>query len=208
MGIHKLPALTAPFVLTAWVFLFAARTLFKGISPSVGWWERWPTYGAEDKMEVGEFIKAVFRGNAQVMFSDSWITGVIFFVGYTLGGIRYYWAYGPEFGLEPLTTGTGGPFLLGGVIGFVGSLCGTLMALACGADKQSIKHGLYGFNGSLCAHALAAGALPGFGLFPMMTPASILFGAIVAAAISSIVMAFVTEMWKPYSCLLYTSDAD
>lgn len=193
-----LPALTAPFVLTTWVFLLSAKTSFKRITPSVGWWERWPTYGAENRMEPAEFIKAVLRGNAQVMFSDSWITGAIFIVGYTLGGIRYYWPYGPNFGLPPLTPGTGGPFLLGGVIGFVGSLCGTLMAWAGGADIQSIKHGIYGFNGTLCAIAISAGALPGFKLFPAMSPATIIFG-IIAAAVSSLVLAFMMEFLNPYT---------
>jgi len=179
----NLPALTGPFNIITFVFLFAVATQILRPSDSFGWWKPWPTF--DEKWTPVEFIKTVFRGMAQVMFCDDWRTGVLFFIGFTLGG---YFTYPWRFGEAGMTLGF--PYGLGGVVAFVGSFIGTSVAIAFKADINAVKHGLYGYNSVLTALAL-------FGVFLHLTPTNFIYMAF-WAAVTTIMMAAWQEIYRPY----------
>jgi urea transporter len=173
-----MPALTAPFVLTAWLLLFAVYQ-FAHIRPSpliapmpldpqaaVQTELRELPTGAGAAGLTGENLAhGFFRGVGEVMFQDNLLTGVIFLLAILVN--------------SRISAG----------FAALGSLLGLLTALALGGNGVAIYHGLYGFNPVLCAIALG-------GLFFALTWRSAVY-ALVAAVFSAIVFAAVVVLLSP-----------
>jgi urea transporter len=190
-----LPVETSAFVLTTWIFLFAAHKFsnIKLAGPSPAPKQR-STFlkNPEDvdkedplrlsEFKVGGFVKLIFTGIAQVMFQENWKTGVLFFIGLTVASVS----------LTPYGFPAQYPIYFAGITAFIGTLSATLAAIAFKADRSSVLIGLYGFNGTLTAIAVM-GVFVGF-LWPISpfngSPINF-FVMLFATAFSSVVSAFI-----------------
>ena len=134
--------LTAPFVLTAWLLLFAVCH-FGQLHPTnlIGPMPVQPVAVIQTDLEEAAGIGAVgftaanlanalFCGVGEVFLQDNLWTGVVFAIAILLNSRIC-------FGL-----------------GLLGSALGGLTALMLGGDGVAIYHGLYGFNAVLTAIAL------------------------------------------------------
>ena len=189
-----LPVETSAFVLTTWIFLFAAHkfsamklagpppapkqrsTLLKNPQDSE---KKEPLRLGE--FTLGGFVKLVFTGIAQVFFQENWKTGFLIFIGLTVASIP----------LNPSGFPAQYPVYFAGITAFIGTLSATLAAIAFKADRSSILIGLYGFNGTLTALAVM-GVFVGF-LWPISpfngSPINFII-MLFATAFSTIVTAF------------------
>lgn len=173
-----LPALTAPFVIATWLFLFAvyefqlvqpgpliaplaldpqtasSTTLRPLVDSSVG-----------AGLTVPNLAHALLRGVGQVMFQDSAVTGVFFLVGILVNS------------------------RIAGGMAALGSAVAAATALSLGADGWDVYHGLYGFNAVLSAIAVG-------GTFLVADLASVLYAAFAAVA-GAVTMAFTTVLLGP-----------
>ena len=173
-----MPALTGPFVLTAWLLLFAVYR-FAFIRPSALIAPLVPDPHAAVQTDLRELASGagavgltaanlahgLFRGVGEVMFQDNLPTGVIFLLAILVNS------------------------RVSAAFAVAGSALGLLTALATGADGFLIYHGLYGFNAVLCAIALG-------GLFFVLTWRSALY-ALLAAVVSALVFAAIGVLLSP-----------
>ena len=171
-----MPALTAPFVLTTWLLLFAVYQ-FEFIRPSELLAPLVPDPEAAVQTELRELATGAggltvanlahgfFRGVGEVMFQDNLATGVIFLVAILVNS------------------------RVSAAFAALGSAVALLTALAVGADGFSIYHGLYGFNAVLCAIALG-------GLFFVLTWKSTVY-ALLAVVFSVPVFAAIAVLLSP-----------
>jgi len=190
-----LPVETSAFVLTTWIFLFAALKLsnMKLAGPPPAPKQRSSMLknpSDVDKKEplrlseftAGGFVKLIFTGIAQVMFQENWLTGVLFFIGLTLASVP----------LNPYGFPAQYPIYFAGITAFIGTVSSTLAAIAFHADRSSVLIGLYGFNGTLTSLAVM-GVFLGF-LWPISpfngSPINF-FIMLFATAFSSVVTAFI-----------------
>lgn len=190
-----LPVETSGFVLTTWIFLFAAHRFsnLKMAGSSSAPKQRGAMLrnisdvDKKEPLRLSEFtaigfVKLVFTGIAQVMFQENWLTGVVFFVGLTLA----------SFSLVPYGFPAQYPIFFAGITAFIGTLTSTLAAIAFKADRSAILIGLYGFNGTLTSLAVM-GVFLGF-LWPISpfngAPVNFLI-MLFATAFSSVVTAFI-----------------
>lgn len=155
-----LPPFTAPFVLSAWAMLMVAG--FAGMERiAVG-----------DAPSPGGDIAAVLRGLAQVMFQDSWITGIVFFAGLALASRQAAaWA-------------------------LIGSAVGLVAARGLGYSPSLAEAGLFGFNAALAAIALG-GRFRDNAMLPL---AGILLSTVIAqwfllAGLPALTAPFVLSSW-------------
>jgi urea transporter len=177
LGTWDMPALTAPFVLTAWLLLFAVYQLgvldpTELIAPLA------PDPAAAVQTDLRELATGtggvtlenlahgLFRGVGEVMFQDNLLTGLIFVAGIAVN--------------SRISAG----------FALLGSAAGLLGALALGGDGFTAYHGLYGFNAVLCAIALG-------GVFFVLTWRSAVY-ALVAAVVSVPVFAAFVVLLAPY----------
>lgn len=128
-----MPALTAPFVLTALAFLLACarfgRLHSTEILPTAGL----PSAAAvEGIVTVTTVVEGLFMGVAQVFFQGSLITGVLFVIGLLVSSRRSC------------------------AFALLGSLVGLIVAWALGASEPAIRSGAFGFNSVLTAIALGS----------------------------------------------------
>jgi urea transporter len=173
-----MPALTAPFVLTAWLLLFAVYQ-FAHVRPSplIAPMPLEPqaavqtelrelaTGGGPAGLTVANLAHGFFRGVGEVMFQDNLVTGLIFLLAILVNS------------------------RISAAFAALGSALGLLTALALGGNGVAIYHGLYGFNPVLCAIALG-------GLFFVLTWRSAVY-ALVAAVFSAIVFAAIAVLLSP-----------
>jgi urea transporter len=171
-----MPALTAPFVLTAWLMLFAVYQ-FDFLQPTELIAPFAPDPGAAVQTELRELatgtggltianlVHGHLRGVGEVMFEDNLLTGVIFLVAILVNS------------------------RISALFAVLGSAVALLTALALGGDGFAIYHGLYGFNAVLCAIALG-------GLFFVLTWKSALY-ALLAAAFSVVAFAGIAVLLSP-----------
>jgi len=171
-----MPALTAPFVLTTWLLLFAVYQ-FGGLEPTDLIAPAAPDPEAAVQTELRELATGsggltlanlahgLFRGVGEVMFEDNLVSGLVF-----LAGIAVNSRISAGFAL-------------------LGAAVGLLTALVLGADGFTAYHGLYGFNAVLCAIALG-------GVFFVLTWRSAVY-ALVAAAFSVPAFAAVAVALSP-----------
>ena len=167
LGGVKLPAMTAPFVAVAWIFLASSfvfgRAGLVGLSaptlPSGG------LTGALAWPEPLAFVRTTARGLAEVFLLGDTVTGAILFLGLAAGSLR------------------------AALLGTVASSLGAVLALLLGADPHAIELGLFGFNPALTAIALGSVfAQPG-------ARATVI--ALAGAALTVVVQAAVTTMVTP-----------
>jgi urea transporter len=173
-----MPALTAPFVLTAWLLLFAVYQ-FAHVRPSPliapmplepqatvqTELRELPTGPGDAGLTAANLAHGFFRGVGEVMFQDNLLTGVIFLLAILVNS------------------------RISAAFAALGSLLGLLTALALGGNGVLIYHGLYGFNPVLCAIAIG-------GLFFVLTWRSAAY-ALVAAVFSAIVFAAFVVLLSP-----------
>jgi len=172
----EMPALTAPFVLTAWLLLFAVYQ-FDFLHPTELIAPAAPDPAASVQTELRELATGTggltaanlahgfFRGVGEVMFQDNLLTGVIFLVAIAVNS------------------------RISAAFAALGSAIGLLTALALGGDGFTAYHGLYGFNAVLCAIAIG-------GLFFVLTWRSAIY-ALLAAAFSVIAFAAIAVLLAP-----------
>ncbi len=193
--IFGLPVETSAFVLTTWMFLFAAKK-FSGVKlagpPPAPKQRSTLLKNPQDtekkeplrlsEFTAGGFVKLIFTGIAQVFFQENWKTGVLIFIGLTVATIP----------LNPYGFPVQYPIYFAGITAFIGTLSATLAAIAFKADRSSILIGLYGFNGTLTALAVM-GVFLGF-LWPINpfngAPINLIV-MLFATAFSTVVTAFI-----------------
>ncbi len=179
LSVWDMPALTAPFVLTAWLLLFAVL-LFANLRPNLLFIAPAapnvrvlpPTALREAATGVGaigltpvNMTNALFRGIGEVMFQDKLATGVIFLFAIFVNS------------------------RISALFAFLGSVLGGWTAWTIGASGIAIFHGLYGFNSVLTGIALG-------GLFYVLTWRSAIY-ALVAAIITALVFAAIAVFLAP-----------
>lgn len=156
LGTWKVPALTAPFVLTTWLFLFAFFSFgvlrpTEFLAPGA-----FPAQVAAPGTVVPDAVaEGFFKGVGEVMFQDNAVTGALFLAGILVNSrISLAFAAG-------------------------GSLLAFLAAWALGAAEAPLRLGLFGFNAVLTAIALG-------GLFVLLGTWSALyalFGVLVTTVV-------------------------
>jgi urea transporter len=173
-------ALTAPFVLTTWLFLFAVllsahlhtgvlvnpalprpnATVHPMLRPS-------PTDLTTDAgVTVVNLLQGFLRGVGEVFFQNNVVTGMIFLLALLINS------------------------RVSALFGALGSLVGLVTAQwLLGVDGYATYSGLYGFNGVLCGIALD-------GVFYVITWKSGLY-ALLCALVSAVVFASLTAFLSP-----------
>jgi urea transporter len=171
-----MPALTAPFVLTAWLLLFAVYQ-FAHIRPSSLIAPLMPNPEAAVQTQLRELATGAggltvanlahgfFRGVGEVMFQDNLLTGVIFLIALLVNS------------------------RISAAFAALGSALALLTALTLGGNGVAIYHGLYGFNAVLCAIAIG-------GLFFVLTWKSAIY-ALLAVVVSVPVFAAIAVLLSP-----------
>ncbi|GCE08648.1 urea transporter [Dictyobacter aurantiacus] len=179
LGPRDVPALTAPFVLTTWIFLFAVF-LFNHLQPTQAIQPALlkPSAAVQTDLRplpgslIGagltplNLVEAFFRGIGEVFFQDNLLTGIIFLVAILINS------------------------RISALFAALGSLVGMLTALfLLGGNGHWIYHGLYGFNAVLSAIAIG-------GVFYVLTWQSAIY-ALLCALISTIAMAAISVLLSP-----------
>ena len=136
LGTWRIPALTAPFVLTTLLFVLACarfgRLHTTDVLPTAGL----PTAATvEGIVTASTIIEGLFNGVAQVFFQGNAITGVFFAAGLLISSRAAC------------------------VAALLGSLVGLLVSWGMGAAEPAIRAGAFGFNSVLTAIALGSGFL-------------------------------------------------
>lgn len=127
---HKVAALTAPFVLTGWLFLFAvlkfasidAGPLAKPVSPD--------QYAAVVAYTLPTWYMGIGNAIGQIFFQDNWISGYLIVVGIAVN--------------SRISAG----------MALVGAAGAALVATLFGGAEGAIRDGLFGYNAALTAIAL------------------------------------------------------
>jgi urea transporter len=163
-----IPGFTSSFGFTSWAIMLAAKRFGHDIWPPIPAAEQEelidhssnPLQKDSFKWTAAEFIRATFRGVAQVTFVDNWKTGVFWVVGLTLafelapaitGQVRPFWTNAYTAQWNPYSL-----LYLGGLMAFIGSAVGTAMAIFTKLPTSEIRFGLHGFNQTLVMIALTS----------------------------------------------------
>ncbi|MGH8900953.1 MAG: urea transporter [Egibacteraceae bacterium] len=178
LGPWDMPALTAPFVITTWLLLFAvyqfgflapteliSPTALDPLAQTQTALRPLATGARGAGLTLANLANGFFRGVGEVMFQDNLLSGVIFLLAILISSRISF------------------------VFAALGSAVGMLTALALGADGFSVYHGLFGFNAVLCAIALG-------GLFFVLTWKSAIY-ALVAAVMGSVAFAAIAVLLSP-----------
>ncbi len=130
LGPHKVAALTMPFVLVGWLFLFAvlkfssidAGPLAKPVSPD--------QYQLVTTYVLPIWYMGIGNAIGQIFFQDNWIAGYLILVGIAIHS------------------------RIGAGMALVGAIVAELVAMSFGAPEGAIRDGLYGYNAALTGMAL------------------------------------------------------
>lgn len=154
--VWKIPALTAPFVLSSFIFLLACarfgRLHSTQILPTAGLPKAATVEGVVNIMTV---IEGVFSGIAQVFFQGNVVTGILFVLGLLVSSRRAC------------------------VMALLGSAVGILTAWLLGAAEPAIRSGAFSFNPVLTAIALGSVFFP----LSIVTIVYSVFGAVVTTIV-------------------------
>jgi urea transporter len=181
LDIWKVPALTAPFVLTTLCFVLATarfgRLHSTGVLPTAGLPKAAAVEGIVTASTVGE---GLLTGLAQVFFQGNAVTGACFAVGLLISS------------------------RVACVAAILGSFTGVLVAWGMGAAEPAIRAGAFGFNSVLTAIALGSGyfvlnvASAAYGTLAVATTA-VVFAALSAAleplGMPALTLPFVLVVW-------------
>ena len=175
-----MPALTAPFVLTTWLFLFAVL-LFANLHPGVLVNPALPRPSAvvhpilrpsptdlttDAGVTVVNLLQGFFRGVGEVFFQNNLVTGIIFLIAILINS------------------------RVSALFAALGSIVGLVTAQwLLGVDGYATYIGLYGFNGVLCSIAIG-------GVFYVITWKSGIY-ALLCALVGTVVMASLTAFLSP-----------
>lgn len=130
LGSRAVPALTAPFVFAAWIFIFAVPH-FTGIEAGPLLAPGIPEMAADAGSYTGTvWFEGIFKGIGEIFFQDNWITGLIMAIAILLNT------------------------RIGGIMAILGSTIGVAVSILFGASAGDVGLGLYGFNAALTAIAL------------------------------------------------------
>lgn len=171
LGPYRVPALTAPFVITGWLFLFAVLR-FSHLEPGPLLKATLPEPAALRGTTAYSFTtvyEGIGKGVAEVFFQDNWITGYIFLVALLVNS------------------------RISAAMALIGSAVGAGVAMILGASEETVRLGLYGFNPVLTAIALG-------GFFYVLTWQGCLytlFGAVVTAWVWATVSVLLAPMGMP-----------
>lgn len=180
-GAWRLPALTAPFVFTALLFVLACARF--GQLHSTG---SLPTAGlpkataVEGIVTFSTVVEGLFNGLAQVFFQGNVVTGVLFAIGLLVASRLAF------------------------VAALAGSLGGLLVAWGMGAAEPAIRAGAFGFNPALTAIALygvffaANATAAGYALLGAVVTAVVFAGASAALepiGMPALTLPFVLVTW-------------
>lgn len=130
LGPHKVAALTAPFVLTGWLFLFAvlkfegleAGPLIKPISPD--------QFDAAAAYVLPTWYMGIGNAIGQIFFQDNWISGYLIIIGIAVNS------------------------RVSAAMALIGAAGAALVAALFGGPEGAIRDGLFGYNAALTAIAL------------------------------------------------------
>jgi urea transporter len=151
LSVWRVPALTAPFVLTTLVYILACARFGRLHSTAV-----LPTAGLpkaatlEGVVTASTVVEGLFNGVAQVFFQNSVVTGVFVVVGLLICS------------------------RVACSVALLGSSTGMLVAWGMGAAEPAIRSGAFGFNSTLTALVFIGG-------FFMVSSASTVYGIFAAA---------------------------
>lgn len=121
MSAWRLPPFTAPFIISTWtVMLFLIKFPILPLK----------TAPLPDAVNL-EALHAVTRGLGQVMFQESAVAGMVFFIGLLVSS------------------------RICALYGLLGSALGVAVAFASSLPVNMIHAGLFGFNGALCGIAFS-----------------------------------------------------
>ncbi len=127
---YRISALTAPFVLTGWLFLFAvlkfasieAGPLAKPVSPE--------QYDAAVTYVLPTWYMGIGNAIGQIFFQDNWISGYLIILGIAVN--------------SRIAAG----------MALIGAAVAALVAALFGGPEGAIRDGLFGYNAALTAIAL------------------------------------------------------
>lgn len=175
-----MPALTAPFVLTTWLFLFAVL-LFANLHPGALASPALPKPNAvvhpmlrpspadlttDAGMTVVNLLQSFFRGVGQVFFQNNLVSGMIFLIAILINS------------------------RVSALFAALGSLVGLVTAQwLLGVDGYATYIGLYSFNGVLCSIAIG-------GVFCVITWKSGIY-ALLCALVGTVVTVSLTAFLSP-----------
>ena len=118
---RKIPAFTLPFVLVTWIILLFANNYFAGIISEL------PVATAS----TNNNFTFVFKGYGQVIFQDSLVSGMLFFLAVFIG--------------SPISA----------LYGLAGAMLSAVIAFNLSAPASDISLGLFSYNAVLCAIVFA-----------------------------------------------------
>jgi urea transporter len=130
MGPHKVAALTMPFNLVGWLFLFAvlkfsnieAGPLSKPVSPD--------QYALVTSYLLPTWYMGIGNAIGQIFFQDNWIAGYIILFGIAINS------------------------RISAVMALLGAALAAAVAVTFGAPEGAIRDGLFGYNAALTGIAL------------------------------------------------------
>ena len=132
LGKWEVAPLTAPFVLSTWVFLLSAHAfhLFAPGPLLVPALPQAPAVAELGCVTTMTLWEGLAKGLGEVMFQDHVVTGILFAAGLAVN--------------SPVSA----------LLGLLGSMVGLMTAWVLKAPESSLHLGLYGFNSVLCGIAL------------------------------------------------------
>ncbi|MCD1118609.1 urea transporter [Chryseobacterium turcicum] len=125
---RKIPVFTLPFVLITWLILFFTNNYGTGLL-------------SESSTAISspiDYFTVGFKGFGQVIFQDSLISGIIFFIAVFIS--------------SPISA----------LYGFVGAVLSAIITFSISAPVADISFGLFSFNAVLCAIVFAGKEIKDF----------------------------------------------
>lgn len=173
LGPHKVAPLTMPFVLIGWLFLFAVLK-FDAIEAGPMAKPVSPDqFSYADAYVAPTLYMGIGTSIGQIFFQDNWISGYIILVGIAVNS------------------------RISALMGLLGAVVGTTVAVVFGGPEGAIRDGLFGYNASLTAMALG-------GFFLVLTWSSFLY-AIFGAVVATWLWASIAIFLKPIGMPVLTS---
>ena len=166
---YKTAALTMPFVLVGWLFLFAvlkfdaidAGPMAKPISP-----EQFPE---TVPYVLATWYEGIGTSIGQIFFQDNWISGYLIVIGIAINS------------------------RIAAVMGLLGAIVGTAVAALYGGPEGAVRDGLFGYNSALTAMALGGVFL----VLTWRSLLYALFGAVIASWLWASVAIFLKPIGMP-----------
>lgn len=119
--LQKIPVFTLPFVVVTWAILFISHYFFPSLLSS----------STSHTIATNNYFIVAFKGFAQVIFQDSFFSGILFFIAVFIS--------------SPTST----------LYGLAGSLVSTILALYFHTPVEHVAIGIFGYNAVLSAIVFA-----------------------------------------------------